>query len=269
MRDERESLAQSTDAAANGSKYSAPAASCAARVLLTLARSPQPLAIAELARETASSKSLTFRVLRELEAADLVASPGGRGYQLAHGMLEFKGVIDRLGEPEELKDVLRELSQETHQTVNFGTLSGFDVLITAKEQPAQALVSVTYVGARVPANCSALGKALLADLTPAELERVVPQELPALTSRSVTDRAELMREVEAARSEGLAIDLEGAILGRFAMAVPVTVPGSDKRWALAVTGSMDDHAPGYEKELHSALVRSAQRISRARFASSL
>lgn len=268
-RDERATTTESQEPVASGSKYSAPAASCAARVLLTLARSPRPLAIAELARETGSSKSLTFRVLRELESTNLVSNPGGRGYQLAHGMLEFKGVIDRLGEPEELKDILRALSHETQQTVNFGMLSGFDVMITAKQQPVQAVVSVTYVGARVPANCSALGKALLASLPPAELERVLPEQLPALTSRSVTDRAELLREVESARSEGFAIDLEGAILGRFAIAVPVAFPESDERWGLAVTGSMDDHAPEYVMELHAALVRSAQRISRALPASSL
>ncbi|WP_259363507.1 IclR family transcriptional regulator [Microbacterium esteraromaticum] len=246
------------------SRYSAPAAGCAARVLLTLARSPIPLPIAELARETGSSKSLTFRVLRELEEVDLVTSAGGRGYHLAHGVLEFTGAIGKLGEPEELTDILRELSQESGQTVNFGVLSGFDVLITAKQQPEQALVSVTYVGARVPANCSALGKVLLAELDTTEIERVVPRSLPSLTSRSITDRTEFLREVDESRTAGFAVDLEGAILGRFAIAVPVTLPGYKKRAGLAVTGSMDDYAPEYVEQLHTALSRSARRLTRAR-----
>lgn len=258
------SVEGAADGPAGSSRYSAPAAACAANVLLALARSARPLSIAELARETRSSKSLTFRVIRELENVDLVASSGGRGYHIGHGVLEFASAIQRLGEPEELRDILRDLSEETQQTVNFGVLSDFDVLITAKQQPEQALVSVTYVGARVPANCSALGKALLADLGPRELERVMPETLPSLTSKSVVDRPTLLRELDAVRTEGIAIDLEGAILGRFAIAVSVNVPEYDRHAGLAVTGSMDDYAPDYVRDLHAALVRSALRVSRAR-----
>lgn len=245
------------------SKYAAPAAACAARLLLVLARNPSGLSLAELARETGNSRSLTFRVVHELEALDFVRSADGQGYQLAHAVLEFAEPIARLAPDKELELILRDLSDETAQTVNFGILREFDVLITAKQQPAQALVSVTYVGARIPANCSALGKALLAQLSPEQLETRIPSTLTALTSKSTTDRSQLAEETSRARNLGFATDLEGAILGRFAIAVPVRMGPSSPTAALAVTGSMDDYSKDHEAVLHQALLRAAQRIERA------
>ena len=75
--------------------YAAPAAACAAEVLLALAKAPEPLSMSALAKMTGRTKSLVFRVIRELEVTDCVrVSEDGR-YSLGISALELGGPTSR------------------------------------------------------------------------------------------------------------------------------------------------------------------------------
>ncbi|MGF1616568.1 MAG: IclR family transcriptional regulator [Acidimicrobiia bacterium] len=222
--------------------YSAPAAGCASEILLLLARSPEPLSLAEITQSVGRTKSLSFRVLKELQAADLVHKPDGSRYELGLSALELgAAVADRLGESSVTREAIRSLSAETGQTVNVGALKGFDVMFVMKQEAPRSAVTISHVGQRLPANCSALGKALLMQLDDGEVDQLMPEELVALTSKTVTDRNALLEEVRISRERGFAVDRESAILGRGAVAVPIKLPHMPEVIAgMAVTASLDD-----------------------------
>jgi DNA-binding IclR family transcriptional regulator len=64
-----------------------------------------------------------------------------------------------------------------------------------------------------PNNCTAIGKALLAGLTDEQVERLLPEHLPAETANTITDRAELLADLERVRASGVAYDREELTIG--------------------------------------------------------
>ena len=75
---------------------------------------------------------------------------------------------------------------------------------------------------RVPANCTALGKAVLAFTTGAELDApIAHRRLPVLTPNTITDMAELQRSLAEVRQLGYATDAEESLIGSQCIAAPV------------------------------------------------
>jgi DNA-binding IclR family transcriptional regulator len=85
---------------------------------------------------------------------------------------------------------------------------------------------------------TALGQALLADLTEAEIDTLLPAELEGLTPNSITDRSALHAELDAVRKRGWAFEREQNTEGVACVAVAVgyRIPASD-----AISCSMPAH----------------------------
>jgi len=81
------------------------------------------------------------------------------------------------------------------------------------------------------------GKALLLGLPPADAEGFLKRlPLPALTSKTHTDRARLAEEIAEARSVGYAIAEDEYLDGVSGVAVPVMFEGGRPHAAIGVTG---------------------------------
>lgn len=247
----------------SNNEYSAPAAACAAGMLRLLARVHRPQSLAAISRELKCTKSLAFRVVRELEEAELVMKIGSDGYQLGLAALELGAAVAlRSGHAESTREILRELAAEANATANIGVLRDFDVLFVLKQEAPEFAVTVSHVGQRLPANCSALGKMLLAQLADDEIQKRAPARLPRLTSKSNADLIKMMQEVREARDAGHAVDYESAILGRCAIAIPIRMPQlGGEVGALALTASMDDFEQRRD-DLLACLIRSRAVIER-------
>jgi len=199
--------------------YAAPAAACAAEVLLALAKAPEPLSMSALAKMTGRTKSLVFRVIRELEVTDCVrVSEDGR-YSLGISALELGGAyISQSDYTSTTRNVLQELSHETGETVSLATLRGSDVLYLEKWEGVYSVVTISHVGRRLPASCTALGKALLASLNHNEIAELHEDPLPTLTPQSITSVEELLTDLAATRERGYAIEVNEALVGRACVA---------------------------------------------------
>lgn len=85
-----------------------------------------------------------------------------------------------------------------------GVLVGGSVLYMAKVESSDPIRIVSQVGTRLPACCTATGKALLADRGPDDLHRMYPQGLPTITPDSLTDFDALHAQLAAIRAGGVA-----------------------------------------------------------------
>ena len=228
--------------------YSAPAASCAADLLFLLARSPEPLSVAEIARQLDLSKSLVFRVAHVLEGKRILTRVGGNRFWLGLGVLEIGGAYARqvpIGDAS--RQTLRDLAHELGATVTLAVLRGSEVFYVMSQEAPGAAIHVGFVGNRVPANCTALGKILLSELPPHEVRARFAGHYPALTPSSINSADALERELARVRERGYATTHGEAMAGRLAMAVAVeSFIGLPERAALAVASNdssfLDDPA---------------------------
>jgi DNA-binding IclR family transcriptional regulator len=250
--------------------YSAPAAACAAEVLRLLAGAPEPRTTADISREIGRSKSLVFRVLRELEARDLVSRAEDGRYWLSFGVLELGGAF--LANSQFVRSAqlaLRELSRQSGETSNMGVLRDLDVLYVLKQEGRNSIVTISHVGARIPAHCSALGKAILSQLSDQEVIARFGENLEPMTQRSIRTRAELLADLEKTRERGYAIELGESILGRCCIATYVPLAqDSDEYAGVSLSFAGEDYAAIDDGQLEMLLL-TAQRLQREAAARSL
>lgn len=106
----------------------------------------------------------------------------------------------------EARAVAAETAARCSETVHVGILDHTDVIYIAKVDSTHAVRMVSAVGRRLPAHCTALGKALLAALSDAELSARLPSDgaLETMTPQSRSTRAELHADLVRARTTGIA-----------------------------------------------------------------
>lgn len=208
----------------------------AAEILRTLHNSPAGLTQAEVGERIQLARSTVHRLLNALEDEGLVESSGRRGrYRLGPVVNRMADAAWR-GLHTSLHPLLEELSRQVNETVDLSVLDGNRVTFVDQVVAARRLRAVSAVGESFPLHCTANGKAFLATLPPRELDKLLTGKLARFTAKTVTDPAELRRELDQAREEGVAYDREehtegicavGAIVSGWAagpLAVSIPLP---------------------------------------------
>jgi DNA-binding IclR family transcriptional regulator len=101
----------------------------------------------------------------------------------------------------------------------------------------QALSLDTNVGSQQHLHTSGLGKAILAHLPPERVDRIIDRHgLPQKTANTITDRGELLTELETIRERGLAYEREERVEGIQCVAAPVQDNDGQLLGAVSVSG---------------------------------
>src|SRR5262249_54105001 len=119
------------------------------------------------------------------------------------------------------------------------------------------------IGRHLPAHATALGKTLLAERGPDDLDERLPDPLPRLTRHTIVDRTRLADELAEIRARGYAIDHEENTDGIVcvARALPVRVPATDAISLSVPAARMD--ADRIE-QMAAALARAVEQVRAAR-----
>nr|WP_296073178.1 IclR family transcriptional regulator [uncultured Actinoplanes sp.] len=201
------------------------------RILETLAASPTRLTLSELQEQTGyprSSLHALVRTLRELKwvEADETGSAFGVG---PHALLSGTAYLDRDPALPFAYETLEDLRSEVGYTIHYARRDDAHVLYLASRESRESVRLVSRVGRRLPAHVTGLGQALLADLTEAEVDALLPGTLQALTPRSITSRSDLHAELDLVRRRGWAFEREQNTEGVACVAVAVgyRIPATD------------------------------------------
>jgi DNA-binding IclR family transcriptional regulator len=200
-------------------------------------RASTGLGVSELARRAQLSKSTAFRVLGMLERNGVVERVG-TNYRLGARLHELGWAVYAPGH-ERIRDLLipflTDLYELTRETVHLATLHGTEVVYLAKLYGHRPVPSPSRIGGRLPAHCTAVGKALLAyDPDAAAAALCVP--LRRFTAHTITDPVMLAAELDTIRREGIAFDNEESQLGLNCVAAPVISPRGGVVAALSISG---------------------------------
>ncbi|MBA8825769.1 DNA-binding IclR family transcriptional regulator [Saccharopolyspora lacisalsi] len=120
---------------------------------------------------------------------------GVRGFQLGSAYAE------RLDLAREGQLVAEGIAEKCHETVHIAVREGTEVLYVAKVDSTHPVRMVSAVGRRLPAHCTAVGKALLATLPRKRVDELYADTgLIAMTDNSITSRRALHGELEEIRA---------------------------------------------------------------------
>jgi DNA-binding IclR family transcriptional regulator len=201
------------------------------RILETLAASPTRLTLSELQERMGyprSSLHALVRTLRELKWVE--ADDSGSSFGVGpHALLSGTAYLDRDPALPHAIEALEDLRAEIGYTVHYARRDEAHVLYLASRESRSSVRVISRVGRRLPAHITALGQALLAELTTEEVDKVLPSTLDAYTPNSITDRATLHAELSEVRDRGWAAEREQGTpeVACVAAAVHYRIPASD------------------------------------------
>lgn len=174
-----------------------------------MSESKRGTGVSDLAKRLDVAKSTAHRLLRTLERAGYVERDRSTDkYLLSLKLFEIgASVVRARGFGEHTAIILRDLADKCRESAKLGICEKDEVVVIYKVDAGETFRMDLHIGARLPAYCTGLGKALLMTFSEEELNRyLAAHELKRFTSNTITDRNMLLREIEASRIRGYAID---------------------------------------------------------------
>jgi len=211
------------------------------RVLESFTADSEELTLSQIAAAAELDPGTTFRMLNTLVDLGYVSRlPESRRFALTLKVLDLGfHAIARTDLRSIVRPILRGLVSETHEAASFAVLQGADVLYLERVRAGITRLGVDIrVGTTVPAAQTAVGRAILAFLPEAEVERIAQLQplmpfimKPQADEQRLSDTLEHIREngyvlTDSLFTEGLRIlavpvlDIDGYPVGAISIAAP-------------------------------------------------
>jgi len=194
------------------------------------------LTLSEVARMTGTSPPSARRSLLTLVALQYLESDGKRFWVTPRALLLARAYLSSRPTPQLAQPLLDALSERARESATLGTLMDEDVIVIAKSTARRSLSVGIGIGSRLPAYCSALGRALLASLPPVDSERQVrAMQMVPLTPRTIYRLDEVLALIAQCREQGWAGSDGELEEGVRSIAVPVPDPDGRVVAALSIS----------------------------------
>jgi IclR family acetate operon transcriptional repressor len=190
--------------------------------------------LSRLAHESGLALPTIHRLIRTLVDLGYVRQEPSRQYSLGPRLI-------RLGESTShllgiwARPYLARLVDAVQESANLAMLDGDQVVYVAQAQSKHSMRMFTEVGRRVHAHCTAVGKALLANMPPDDVQALLRRAgMPAQTEHTITEPDRFAAELDRVRAQGYAMDDGEQEIGVRCVAVPL--PGTPNRLAISISG---------------------------------
>ena len=142
------------------------------QILEYFAQRLRPASAAEVADDLDWPRSSTFKLLGTLASLGYLYEPQGRGgYYPSPRWLELAEQVAQADPlPPELQRLVTDVMQDTGETVAISAPAGISAMFVLVAESRQPVRYFAKVGDRVPIHASSAGRALLAQMAPADRE---------------------------------------------------------------------------------------------------
>jgi IclR family KDG regulon transcriptional repressor len=205
--------------------YKASVTSKTLEVLKVIAASNHQLGVSEIARAVSAHKSTVFGILSTLQKGFYVSKDTlTKKYAVGDELVRFSRTISENESLAHLaRPLLYELAESVDETVFLGVCEGTSIKIIAVVEAQKSITLSSPVGTKIPITAGAPGKAYLSSLRNDEIIAILKKTgLKAFTKSSITDIDSYLREMEATRKQGFALDREEYIAGLRGIASQIT-----------------------------------------------
>lgn len=194
------------------------------RILNAFSAAAPALTLTDLTEATGIDKSAVQRFTHTLSKLGyLKKDPRTKQYELGVRVLDlgakFTGanrLIDRA------MPFLQHLSRETDETVSLSVLDDTEIVFISRFINRHILHTNVVVGTRLPAYCTAPGRAILAYMPPAAASELLDRsELKSFTPFTIWERSQLGKALEQVRSNGYATAFSEYFHGDLSIAAPL------------------------------------------------
>lgn len=229
-----------------------------------LATHPAGAGLQRLAGECGLAKSTAHRLLASLmHLGYAMQDPATGRYRLTLKMFELSsGIVNDMDVMSVAKIQLERLAQRTGEAVHLVVRDGPDTVYIYKTESGPMRMA-SAVGLRRPMYCTGVGKAILAGLPAAEVERVWQATDPIkLTEHTITELSILQDQLAETRRTGYALDDEENELGIRCVAVALPGGGIRADAAFSISGQAPYMTPARIARIASLALETRDDIMR-------
>lgn len=179
------------------------------------------LSAADIARKVGIPLTTAHRTLATLTGSGLLEQSKKKGkYKIGLALYAIGNLyLTTTDIFKATKPVSEIISGLTSETVSLGIRDKGNVILVMREESEHALRLTRHIGSPLPAYASSMGKALLSELTEAEIDSLYPEEkLLPLTQKTIPTKKQLKLELEQIRKTGIAFNREESYEGVEAIA---------------------------------------------------
>ena len=205
-------------------------------LLETMADAGGVIGLSQLASQSGLPLPTIHRLVRTLVDLGYVRQEPSREYALGPRLVRLgdisSGLLTRWATPylQKVVDVLGE-------STNLAILDGDQIMYVAQAPGSHSMRMFTEVGRRAQVHCTAVGKAMLAQMPAEKVDGILRRSgMPAMTEHTITDRAQFTRELALIRERGYALDEGEQELG--VRCVAVALPSNSTRAATSISGPL-------------------------------
>lgn len=226
----------------------------------------QGKALSVLASDLGQSPATIYRILITLEGRGLVEFDqtqqvwhiGPRAFVIGARFLRRTSLVDRA------RPIMRQLMERTGETANLGIEQNGKVLFVSQVETHASIRAFFPPGTVSPMHSSGIGKALLAQMDTARLDKLLETEpREQFTEFTLTEPAALRVDLGDIRARGFSIDGEERNLGMRCIAAPVFDIHGEAVAGISVSGPTSRVGVGQIAEFSLAVVEAAQELSKA------
>ena len=233
-------------------------------VLTCFSHQTPELTMTQIAEHTGINKSTVHRLLASLEGKRFVERDqatglyrlGLRSLQMAYLTLEHND-LRRLAAP-----FLLRLSQQYRENVNLAVLDGSDVIYIDIVDSPQRVKLAAAIGQRLPAFCTASGKAILAYLADEKVQHILENGMPAHTPNTIQSPDAYFDNMKLTRERGFAISEQEYEVGINAVAAPIYTGSKEPFGSVSIAGPSYRFTLELMLEIGAKVVAIAQEIAK-------
>lgn len=207
-------------------------------------------------------KSASHRFLTTLKYMGYVEQTPQSNYLVTSRLNNLAdGVVPRIEVRNFARLYLEDLAKAVEQPSNLGYWDGREITYLA-QKAYNSTIEGYAVGNRIPAYCTAMGKAVLAFVPQAELEDYLTRtQLVRFTEKTLCDPGALRDDLLHIRQQGYAVMDEEMAAHLMGMAAPVFNKDGYPRYAVSVGGLWFRSPEEFVEQARDAVMHTAREIS--------
>jgi IclR family transcriptional regulator, pca regulon regulatory protein len=205
-------------------------------VIQAFSTQKRQLTISQVSAKTGFSRAAVRRCLYTLIKLGFAGSDDSHHFFLQPRILALgHSYISSMPLAASAQPVLDHVSQVLHESCSIATLEGLDIIYVARANVTRIMSIDLGVGSRLPAFCTSMGRVLLANLPPAELESFFERvQLTRHTSKTIVTAEKLRQALRLVARNGYSLVDQELEIGLRSMAVPIENPNGKVVAALNV-----------------------------------
>lgn len=209
----------------------------ALEILLCFNQDEPELTLTQISERVGMHKSTVYRLLTTLEKKDFIQHEENGTYRLGLGLVRLGALVLKSNNIyRQAISYMHRLSAEYRETVDLAILDGAEVVYLQVVESPQRVKLATAPGERLPAFCTATGKAFLAFLPEAQVRTILKRGMPKYTEHTITSIPKILEELRKTRERGFAISEQEFEAGINAVAAPILDANEYPLAVMAVVG---------------------------------